>query len=96
MEKSEELNERLSGICIATAVRIAQLLAAHLHERITPAAINELRSELELAARAAAFEGARCHRTIAASLNEGRLSEPILTKETRVVNPPKVPPRGTW
>lgn len=92
----EALSERLAGICTAASLRIAQLLAIHLHERLTPAAIDELRSAVELAVRAAAFEGARCHHNIAASLNEGRLSEPILTKETRAVNVPKKPPKGAF
>ena len=89
MEPNEELSERLNGICIAATIRVAQLLAVHMHERITPAAMDELRSAVELAVRASAFEGARTAHETSYALTSGRLEDPPVSKETRVVNKPK-------
>lgn len=92
----EELSERLSGICTAAAVRVAQLLAVHLHERITPAALDEVRSAVELAVRAAAFEGARNSHETRTTLTEGRVTSPgYLSKKTRMPESKKSP-RGAF
>ena len=96
METGDELSERLSGICSAAAVRIAQLLAVHLHERITPSAIDEIRGAVELAVRAAAFEGARGAHETSRAPTSGRLTEPIISKKTRVLNLVKKPPAGAF
>lgn len=83
----ETLSVRLSAILDAAVARAAIRLAQHGQPRMSPASMDELRSDLELAIRAAALEGARSGSDAAAELVEARITKPgFHVKKTRAHN----------
>jgi hypothetical protein len=91
-----EFPERLQGIADSATSRVSVALVQHTGARLPPALMDDIRSFLELAVRAAAFEGARCHQAAGKALTEGRLSSDKLFGKLTQVSVPRKAPKGPW
>ena len=95
---ADDLSIRLRAICDKAAVEVSILFvkAGGGKLRFSPAQIDQCRQALELAVRAAALEGARCHAHIGRALHEGRLVDgDFNSRTTRAALPAELPPETT-